>query len=137
MITITTPRPPLNIFDVARVNVDATWRTLHETPQYLIPAVGPNPERTVDIVSLLTSLIVTNNDSKTVSVFLRVVDGDGQTWNLLNGLPVPQNDFALIELSKQNLPSGEKIEIRVGAQESAVAHLSFVSNQREEYTEIT
>lgn len=137
MITITSPRPPLNIFDVVHIDVDATWRTLHETPQYVVPAVGPNPQREIDIVSLLTSLIVTNNDSSTVSVFLRIVDGDGNVWPLLNGLPIPQNDFALIELSKQNLPSGEKIEIRVGAQESAVAHLSFVSNQREEFTEIT
>lgn len=132
-IVITSPRPPLNIFDVKHMGVTASWETLYETPEYLIPAVGPNPARTVEAVALLTSLIVTNTEATTIEVSLRVVDADGQVWAILNNLPVPANDFAVIELSKQNLPSGEQLQIRVGAAQAAVAHLSFVLNQREEF----
>lgn len=132
-IIVTSPRPPLNIFDVRHLGVTASWQTILETPTYRIPAVGPNPQRDVQAVALLTSLIVTNTEATTIQVSLRVVDGNGQIWALLNNLPVPANDFALIELSKQNLPSTEKLEIRVGAAQAAVAHLSFVLNQREEF----
>lgn len=132
MAVIETPRPPLNIFDAVHANIDQNWSTLLETPTYLIPAIGPNPQRTVEIVALLTSLIVTNTGQGTITVSLRVVNANGD-FMLLNELPVPANDFALVELSKQNLPSGEILQIRTGEGQDAVAHLSFVSNQREEY----
>ena len=132
MAVIETPRPPLNIFDAVHANIDQNWSTLLETPTYLIPAIGPNPQRTVEIVSLLTSLIVTNTGQGTITVSLRIVNANGD-FLLLNELPVPANDFALVELSKQNLPSGEILQIRTGEGQNAVAHLSFVSNQREEY----
>lgn len=132
MAVIETPRPPLNIFDAVHANIDQNWSTLLETPTYLIPAIGPNPQRTVEIVSLLTSLIVTNTGQGTITVSLRIVNANGD-FMLLNELPVPANDFALVELSKQNLPSGEILQIRTGEGQNAVAHLSFVSNQREEY----
>ena len=43
MPTITSPRPPLNLFNVARVVIPSFYTTVLETPDYLIPAVGPNP----------------------------------------------------------------------------------------------
>lgn len=132
-VLITSPRPPLNVFDVKHMAVNANWNTIYETPSYIIPAVGPNPQREVQAVALLTSLIVTNTEQNTIEVSVRVVDDNGQIWAVLNELPVPANDFALIELSKQNLPSGEQLQIRVAAAQAAVAHLSFVLNQREEF----
>lgn len=130
---ITTPRPPLNVFDAKRINVTENWQTIFHTPIYRIPAVGPNPERDVEIVALLTSLIITNPMPQTIGVSLRIDDGVNPPWLVLNDLLVPRNDFALIELSKQNLPSGEALQVRVNTGQSAVAHLSFVSNQREEF----
>ena len=132
MTTITTPRPPLNIFDRQRLDVTDAWQTLYETPDYLIPASGPNPLKTIEAVALLTSLIVTNTGTETVSVSLRATDGT-TPFLIVNELPVPANDFALIELGKQNLPSGDKVEIKVATGQTAVAHLSYVLNQREEY----
>lgn len=138
MPTITTPRPPLNIFDSARINLSPdTWTLLYETPDYLIPANGPNPQRTVEAVALLTSLIVTNTSTGTIEVSLRFTDTEANTYLFLNDLAVPANDFALIELGKQNLPSGESIEIKINADQSATASLSYVLNQREEYEVIT
>jgi len=133
MPTIVTPRPPLNIFDRVRFDADETWQLLYETPDYQIPASGPNPSRTVKAVALLTSLIVTNTGTQTVNVSLRATEGGAETFLIINDLPVPANDFALIELGKQNLPSGDKLEIKMGTGETAVAHLSYVLNQREEF----
>ena len=133
MPTITSPRPPLNIFNAVHENLDSTLRPLYTTPDYLIPAIGPNPARTIEAVALLTSLIVTNNTNDTISVYLEVKTAAGGSYDLLTGLLVPANDFALIELSKQNLPTGDSIWARVSPGQNAVAHLSFVLNQREEY----
>ena len=134
MAIITTPRPPLNIFDRSRLDVDDTWQTILEAPTYRIPENGPNPERDVEVVALLTSLIVTNTDSETIQVSLRAEDGSGTTWPIVTDLPVPVNDFALIELGKQNLPSDDQLQIKVGTDQTATAHLSYVLNQREEFT---
>ena len=136
MTTITTPRPPLNLFNVERVTVPSFYTTLLDVPDYLIPANGPNPARTVEAVALLTSLIVANNGTGTIQVSLRVVDAQSNTWLLLNQMDVPPNDFALIDLGKQNLRSNERLEIRTENFQGAVASLSYVLNQREEFTVI-
>jgi hypothetical protein len=136
MPTITTPRPPLNLFEVSRINVPSFYTTILETPDYLIPANGPNPQRTVQAVALLTSLVVANNSSAALQLSIRVLDGSGASWLLLNQMDVPPNDFALIELGKQNLPSGDRLQLKCENFQGAVASLSYVLNQREEYTVI-
>jgi len=142
MATIVSPDPPLNIFDRVRFDADETWRTLYETPQYQIPASGPNPTRIVEAVALLTSMIVANDSEQTVQVSLRAATGtesggDLVTHTIINGLPVPPGDFALLELGKQNLPSNDRLEIKMDAGQTGVAHLSFVVNQREQYEVIS
>jgi hypothetical protein len=136
MTTITTPRPPLNLFNVARLNVQSFYTTLLETPQYVIPAVGPNPSRTVEAVALLTSLMVSNNSNDTIQLSMRVLDKTNTQWLLLNQMDIPPNDFAVIELGKQNLPSGDRLQLRTNNFQGAVAMLSYVLNQREEFTVI-
>ena len=136
MTTIVSPRPPLNIFQAVHANISSSWVQLYRTPGYLIPAIGPNPARPIEAVALLTSLIVTNTQSTPISVFLRIRNTEEVEFDLLNGLLVPSNDLALIELSKQNLPTGESLLIRTSPGQNGVAHLSFVLNQREEYTEL-
>lgn len=136
MPTITTPRPPLNLFEVARINVPSFWTTVLETPDYLIPANGPNPQRTVQAVALLTSLVVANNSTSVLQFSARVLDSDDVSWLLLNEMDIPPNDFALIELGKQNLPSGDRLQLKCENFQGAVASLSYVLNQREEYTVI-
>lgn len=136
MPTIISPRPPLNLFEVARINVPSVWTTILDTPNYLIPANGPNPQRTVQAVSLLTSLIVANNSAATIQFSVRVLDANENTWQLLNQMDIPPNDFALIELGKQNLPSGDRLQLKCENFQGAVASLSYVLNQREEYTVI-
>ena len=137
MPTITTPRPPLNLFNVARVVVPSFYTTVLETPDYLIPAIGPNPARTIEAVALLTSLMVTNNSADTLQLSARIVDAQGTEWLVLNQMDIPPNDFAIIEFGKQNLPSGDRLQLKTENFQGAIANLSYVLNQREEYTVIT
>jgi hypothetical protein len=137
MPTITSPRPPLNLFEVSRIDVPSFYTTILETPDYLIPANGPNPARTVQAVALLTSLIVTNNSDATLQFSMRFLDSDSRSWVILNQMDIPPYDFAVIELGKQNLPSGDSLQLKCENFQGAVASLSYVLNQREEYTVIT
>lgn len=136
MPTITTPRPPLNLFEVSRISVPSFWTTILDTPDYLIPINGPNPQRTVQAVALLTSLVVANNSDAALQLSIRVLDSDDTAWLMLNQMDIPPNDFALIELGKQNLPSGDRLQLKCENFQGAVASLSYVLNQREEYTVI-
>lgn len=137
MPTIVTPRPPLNLFNTNRLNVQSFYTTILETPDYQIPANGPNPARTVQAVALLTSLVVSNNTNADIQLSVRIVDTANTNWVLLNEMDIPPNDFALIELGKQNLASGEKLQLRVENFQGAVASLAYVLNQREEFTVIS
>ena len=137
MTTIVSPRPPLNLFEVSRINVPSFWTTILETPDYLIPEVGPNPARTVEAVALLTSLIVANNSTALLQFSARILDASNNSWLILNQMDIPPNDFALIELGKQNLPSGDRLQLQTGVFQGAVASLSYVLNQREEFTVVT
>ena len=134
MPTITTPRPPLNLFNVDRVQVPSFWTTILDVPDFFIPVNGPNPARTVTAVALLTSLIVANNSEDTLQLSARIVDGNNSSWLILNQMDIPPNDFALIDLGKQNMPSGERLQLKCENFQGAVASLSYVLNQREEYT---
>lgn len=134
MPTVTTPRPPLNLFNVSRINVPSFWTTILETPDYYIPENGPDPARTVQAVSLLTSLVVANNGDDTIQFSIRVLDNVGSAWLLLNKMYIPPNDFAVIEMGKQNLPSGDRLQLKCENFQGATASLSYVLNQREEYT---
>jgi hypothetical protein len=137
MATITTPRPPLNLFNVSRINVQSFFTDILEVPDFLIPVNGPNPARTVQAVALLTSLTLSNNSEDTIQVSVRITDAENRTWVILNEMDVPPNDFAVIDFAKQNLPSGERLEVRTNDFQGAVAVLSYVLNQREEFVVIT
>jgi hypothetical protein len=91
----------------------------------------------VQAVALLTSLIVSNNSPDTLQLSVRFYDADDNTWLILNQMDVPPNDFALVELGKQNLPSGDRLQLKCENFQGAIASLSYVLNQREEYTVIT
>jgi hypothetical protein len=136
MPTITTPRPPLNLFEVSRINVPSFYTTILDTPDYLIPANGPNPQRIVKAVALLTSLVVANNSNAVLQFSMRVLDANNTSWLLLNQMDIPPNDFALIEFGKQNIPSGDRLQLKCENFQGAVASLSYVLNQREEFTVI-
>jgi hypothetical protein len=137
MATIITPRPPLNLFEVVRLNVTSAWQTLYEVPDYEIPANGPNPQKTLSAAAIITNLVVSNQGTNTVEVSVKIIDASNNEFILANELPVFEYDFASLGVERQVLKSGEKIQIKVEDTQTAVAMMSFVLNQREEFVEVT
>ncbi len=137
MATIITTRPPLNLFEVRRTEVASDWTTLYDVPDYTIPASGPNPQRIVGAAAIMTGLAVCSlaGDGASVSVRIRNAAGN-QDFLLIDGAFAPAGDFLSISLDRQVLRSGETLQVKCGAGQSAVVHFSFILNQREEFTEI-
>ena len=137
-IIISTPRPPLNLFEVVRKGLTGNWQTIYEVPTYRIPPVGPAAERFIDCAAIMTGLLVSPQSNIATKVSARIVDANGSTtWDLLTNAIVPSNDFLSIDLNRQVLKTGEKLQMRVTDNEVAVVHFSFILNQREEFTVIS
>jgi hypothetical protein len=135
-IIITTPRPPLNLFEVSRVEVLSAWTTIYEVPYYFIPVNGPNPARTLEAAAIMTGVLITPLVDTNAYISMRVLDANSQSWPIANDLFVPKNDFLAVSLDRQILRSGERLQMQVEAGQSAFAHFSFILNQREEFTVI-
>jgi hypothetical protein len=138
-VIITTPRPPLNLFEVVRVPVDDTsgGTMIYEVPLYRIPADGPNPQRDVRAAAILTNLIVSNTSADAATATVWVEDADGNDFTLATAADVAANSYAKLDFDKQILVTGDKLIVQMNAGNSAEVHLSFVLNQREEFEVIT
>lgn len=131
VVYITTPRPPLNLFEGVRSTLSTEWTIEYPVPFYRIPANGPTPARTVTAAAILTGLVLTPL-STSVRVSLRVADPEDRTFLLLDGAHVPANDFLSVSLDRMVLLSGECLQGKVEGG-GCVAHLSLILNTREDY----
>ena len=137
MVTITTPRPPLNLFEVVRVPLTEEWETVYDVPDYLIPAEGPNPARSIGTAAIMTGVLITPTAEIAVRVSIRILALNNTPWLLLDRAFAPAGDVLSIGLDRQVLRTGERFQMKVEAGEAAVAHFSFILNQREDFTVIT
>lgn len=131
-VVITTPRPPLNLYEVVRVVVDTTpgGVTVYEVPEYLIPANGPIPARTQYAAAIITSAVAANTGTSAVTLQVRVVEPDNDVFILLPAVTVAANGYAVLDLGQQIFKSGDRIV--ASATSGAVdLSLSFVLNTRE------
>jgi len=136
MVTITTPRPPLNLFEVVRVPLTEEWETVYDVPDYLIPAEGPNPARSIGTAAIMTGVLITPTAEAAVRVSIRILALNNTPWLLLDRAFAPAGDVLSIGLDRQVLRTGERFQMKVEASEAAVAHFSFILNQREDFTVI-
>ena len=138
MTIIVTPRPPLNLFEVVRVTADDTLAgtLIYEVPTYRIPAEGPNPQRDVQTAAILTNMVVANTSAAAATVSVWVVDKDDNQFFVAVELAVAQDGYIKVDLDKQILQSDEKLYVKMSDDDTAEVHLSFVLNQREEFTVI-
>lgn len=137
-----TPRPPLNIFEVERRELQSnTWFQMVEAPHYYIPRNGPNPARSVNTALIMTGLIVSNIHTASIRVSARIKGTDGHYYTVLNASPVPPNDFLTISLDRQVMKSSEILELSVPTNTTsanhATVHFSYIVNQREEFEDDT
>lgn len=149
MAIIKTTKPPLNIFNVSRTNIQNgsnTWIKLYEVDSYEIPATPISAARNVDTSAIMTGLLVTNlSDEKDVEVSIRVQEtlNTDNTYIIIHKVPIPIHDFASLKLDRQMLKPGEELQAICWTNDPALennnivsTHLSYILNQSEEYTVI-
>lgn len=135
----TTPRPPLNIFEVSRKDLSGNpeeWQPMVTVPRYYIPQNGPIPARYVNASAIMTGLTVTNMHTGSIQVSARIKGQDEQYYYVVNEAAVPPNDFLIISFERQIMLSGEVLEIAANGG-AAVAHFTYIVNQREEFEDLT
>lgn len=137
MPIIVTPRPPLNLFEAVRINVTAAWTTIYQTPLYRIPANGADPQRDVSAAAIMTGIVVANTSPVVISVSARILGTTGTPFTLLSEVQIPIGDYILLDLDRQVLKTDETLQLQCGAATTAIAHFSFILNQREEFQVIT
>lgn len=137
MPTIVTPRPPLNLFEAVRASATSAWSDLYTVPDYQIPASGPSPQRTVNAAAIMNGLLVANTAATSVTISVRIVAVDTNTYSILEDAPIPANDFMVVALERQVLLTGETIQVKMGTAQTADVHFSFILNTREEFEVIT
>ena len=134
-----TPRPPLNLFEVERKQLQAnTWFPVVEVPSYYIPRNGPIAARSVNAAVIMTGLTITNMHTSTIRASARIQGNDGQFYYIINSAPIPPNDFLSISFERQVMKTGEVLEVSVPSNLSSAnhahVHFSYILNQREEFT---
>ena len=136
MPTIITPRPPLNLFEVARITVSDTFTTVYETPVYEIPASGPNPAKFVDAAAIFTSLVVSNTSAGAATFSIQILDVNSVAFSVAVDQALPVGNFVAVDLDRQILKTGETLQVKMDTGNTSEVHFSFVLNQREEFTVI-
>jgi len=145
--TIISPKPPLNLFEANRVQLQGnTWFTILDTPKYVVPATTLVPSYSINTAAIMTGLTIANitgNNSVTgtdILVSVRIIGTDNNEYPVVTRAPVPVNDFIYIGLDRQVLLSGERLQVSSptsnASSNDAVVHFSFIINQRETYTEV-
>jgi len=136
MTTIITPRPPLNLFEVVRMQATDVWTTIYTVPEYQVPASGPTPQRTLSAAAIMNGLLVTNTALSTVAVSIRILNTSGSPFSVLNAAPIPSNDFMIVALERQVMLTDEAIQVKMNTAQTASVHFSFILNTREEFVVI-
>lgn len=135
-----TPRPPLNIFEVAREQLQGnTWFQIVEVPSYYVPRNGPIAAKTVNTAAIMTGLTITNIHNATIRASARIRGVDGVYYTVVNSAPIPPNDFLSISFERQVMKTGEILEVATPSNSNPSAnhahvHFSYILNQREEFT---
>jgi hypothetical protein len=134
-----TPRPPLNLFEVERKQLQGnTAFDILTVPSYYIPRNGPNPARVVNAAAIMTGLTITNVHSATIRVTAKIYDAANVAFTVVNNAPIPVNDFLIIKFDRQVMKSGERLELSVPSNSTSAnhahAHFTYILNQREEFT---
>lgn len=161
MKIIKTPKPPLNIFNVSRVNIkyipptgtepdlEWTWTTVYDVEIYEIPATPISPPQEVQTSVIMTGLLISNLSNMVVDVSVRIkkiVSVNPEIieyFTILNRFPIPRRDFTTVKLDRQILKPSEELQVvcltnpsDMPDQDIISANFSYVLNQAESYTVI-
>ena len=134
-----TPRPPLNLFEVERRQIQGDeWVELLEVPGYFVPANGPILSKTVNAAAIMTGLVITNVHNATIRASARVKGLDDEYYTMVNQAAIPPNDFLIIKFDRQVMKTGEVLEVATPLNSTSAVHahvhFTYILNQREEFT---
>lgn len=135
MIQITSTQPPLNLFDVARLQLSDVEELAFEAFQWRVPSRGPaSPERILDTAVILTSLLVCNTNGSAITLEGRIENRDFESYQLFDGISIPANGFVSVPVDRGIMISGEQLYLRLTESSvTAEAHLSLIVNQKEDF----
>lgn len=134
------PRPPLNLFEVERKQLQGnTWFQVIEVPSYYVPQNGPIAAKSVNAAAIMTGLTITNMHSATIRASARIKGVDGVYYTVVQNAPIPVSDFLSISFERQVMKTGEILEVAIPSNGTPSAnhahvHFSYILNQREEFT---
>ena len=134
------PRPPLNLFEVERKQLQGnTWTQVVTVPSYYVPRNGPIAAKTVNTAAIMTGLTITNMHTATIRASARIRGVDGVYYTVVQNAPIPTSDFLSISFERQVMKTGEILEVSIPSNVSPSAnhahvHFSYIINQREEFT---
>ncbi|CAB4143104.1 hypothetical protein UFOVP447_78 [uncultured Caudovirales phage] len=137
--TVTT-RPPLNLFEVERRQLQGnTWFQIVQVPSYFVPRNGPIAAKSVNAAAIMTGLTITNMHTATIRASARIRGVDGVYYSVVQTAPIPPNDFLSISFERQVMKTGEILEVAIPSNSTPSAnhahvHFSYILNQREEFT---
>lgn len=140
--TIITPKPPLNLFDANRLQLQGNnWFTVLDAPKYIIPASALTPQSQVNTAVIMTGLTISNvNDASDITISVRIIGTDNNAYTVLSNAPIPANDFMFVGLDRQVIVTGEQLQVsctsNITSSNDAVVHFSFIINQRESFTQV-
>ena len=141
--TIVSPKPPLNLFESNRLQLQGnSWFTVLDVPKYIVPATTLEPQYTINAAAIMTGLTVSNlKDSGDTQVSVRILGTDNGEYYVVKKAPIPVNDFIYIGLDRQVILSGERLQISCTensntSTNNVAVHFSFILNQRESYIEV-
>lgn len=134
-----TPRPPLNLFEVERRQLQGnTWSQIVEVPSYYIPRNGPIAAKTVNTAAIMTGITITNMHTATIRASARIRGVDSVYYTVVSSAPIPPNDFLAISFERQVMKTGEILEVSIPSNTTSAnhahVHFSYIINQREEFT---
>ena len=141
--TVTTPRPPLNIFEASRKQLQGnTWFKIAEVPKYTVPQNGPVLAKNVHAVAIMTGLVITNMTNTAIRASTRIKGTDSVYYTVIDSAPIPPNDFLTVSIERQVMMTGEVLEISIPSNSNPSAnhahvHFSYIINQREEFVDNT
>jgi len=145
LTVITTARPPLNLFEVVRLEFGDTWTDLYDVPEYLVPAVGPTPAYFVAAAVIVTSMMVVNTSGSSATFSVQILDpqsanpdpynpGPYDAFPIVENMTVPAGGFVNVDLNRQVVKSLQVVQVKSSTGANLTAHFSFVLNQREQFT---
>ncbi len=130
----TSQAPDAKPIAVSKTLTDA-WEAIIEVPSYEVPeeSFGGGSVVVPGVAEIISPLIVTNTTSNTSSISIRVYRAELDSFFFIaNEIPVPGTDVMPVPLNGQFIITGDRLEIKAGANNELDITISYTVGQAEQ-----